>query len=93
VNANAASGTISQGARVAMLTVLILTQVAAGAAGYYLGRSQVSPVAELPVVDTVYLDTVYVLDEHGGVWRACVRVQQAVPQSIIETFMRLCSNP
>jgi hypothetical protein len=75
-----------------MLTVLIVTQVATGAVGYYLGRSQVSPVAELPVVDTVYLDTVYILDEHGGVWRAC-RVQQAVPQSIIETFMRLCSNP
>ena len=85
------TGTVARLARVAMLTVLIgLTPVATGAVGYYVGRSQVSPVAELPVVDTVYLDTVYVLDEHGGVWRECVRVQQAVPQSIIETFTRLC---
>ena len=80
------TGTVARLARVAMLTVLIgLTPVATGAVGYYVGRSQVSPVAELPVVDTVY-----VLDEHGGVWRECVRVQQAVPQSIIETFTRLC---
>jgi hypothetical protein len=87
------TGTVARLARVAMLTGLIVTPLATGAVGYYLGRSQVSPVAELPVVDTVWLGTVYVLDEHGGVWRECVRVQQAVPQSIIETFTRLCSNP
>ena len=33
-------------ARVAMLTVLIVMLVATGAVGYYLGWSQVSPVAE-----------------------------------------------
>src|SRR5688500_17431892 len=40
-------GTVARVARVAMLTVLIgLTPVATGAVGYYVGRSQVSPVAE-----------------------------------------------
>jgi hypothetical protein len=40
------AGTVARLARVAMLTGLIVTPVAAGAAGYYLGRSQVSPVVE-----------------------------------------------
>jgi len=41
------TGTVARLARVAMLTVLIgLTPVATGAVGYYVGRSQVSPVAE-----------------------------------------------
>jgi hypothetical protein len=41
------AGTVARLARVAMLTVLIgLTPVATGAVGYYLGRSQVSPVVE-----------------------------------------------
>jgi hypothetical protein len=41
------TGTVARLARVAMLTVLIgLTPVATGAVGYYLGRSQGSPVAE-----------------------------------------------
>jgi hypothetical protein len=41
------SGTVARLARVAMLTVLIgLTPVATGAVGYYLGRSQGTPVAE-----------------------------------------------
>jgi hypothetical protein len=41
-----ATGIVAGLARVAMLTVLIVTPVATGAVGYYLGRSQVSPVAE-----------------------------------------------
>jgi hypothetical protein len=40
------TGIVAGLARVAMLTVLIVTPVATGAVGYYLGRSQVSPVAE-----------------------------------------------
>ena len=40
------TGTVARLARVAMLTALIVTPVATGAVGYYLGRSQVSPVAE-----------------------------------------------
>jgi hypothetical protein len=41
------TGTVARLARVAMLTVLIgLTPVATGAVGYYIGRSQGSPVAE-----------------------------------------------
>jgi hypothetical protein len=40
------TGTVARLARVAMLTVLIVTPFATGAVGYYLGRSQVSPVAE-----------------------------------------------
>jgi hypothetical protein len=40
------TGTVARLARVAMLIVLIVTPVATGAVGYYLGRSQVSPVAE-----------------------------------------------
>lgn len=38
------TGIVAGLARVAMLTVLIGTPVATGAVGYYLGRSQVSPV-------------------------------------------------
>ena len=41
-----ATGTVARLARVAMLTALILTPVATGAVGYYLGRSQGTPVAE-----------------------------------------------
>ena len=40
------TATVARLARVAMLTVLIVTPVATGAIGYYLGRSQISPVAE-----------------------------------------------
>jgi len=40
------TGTVARLARVAMLTALIVTPLATGAVGYYLGRSQVSPVAE-----------------------------------------------
>jgi hypothetical protein len=40
------TGTVARLARGAMLTVLIVTPVATGAVGYYLGRSQGSPVAE-----------------------------------------------
>src|SRR5437879_3127582 len=74
------TGTVAQLARVAMLTVLIATPVvAAGAVGYHLGRSQVSPVAEpLP-----RMADVYVWDERGGVWRPCTN----------GTFMHFCSNP
>jgi hypothetical protein len=51
------TGIVAGLARVAMLTVLIGTPVATGAVGYYVGRSQVSPVAEpgpfrLPAVYT-----------------------------------------
>ena len=41
-----ATGTVARLARVAVLTALILTPVATGAVGYYLGRSQGTPVAE-----------------------------------------------
>lgn len=40
------TGIVAGIARVAMLAILIVTPLATGAAGYYLGRSQVSPVAE-----------------------------------------------
>jgi hypothetical protein len=40
------TGIVAGLARVAMLTFLIVTPVATGAVGYYVGRSQVSPVAE-----------------------------------------------
>ena len=74
------TGTVARLARVAMLTVLIgLTPVATGAVGYYVGRSQVSPVAEpLP-----RMADVYVWDERGGVWRPCTN----------GTFVHFCSNP
>src|SRR5207253_6150725 len=51
------SGTVARLARVAMLTALIaMPAVAAGGVGYYLGRSQVSPVAEpLPRMGDVYV--------------------------------------
>jgi hypothetical protein len=51
------TGIVAGLARVAMLTVLIATPVATGAVGYYLGRSQVSPVAEpgpFPLRGSVY---------------------------------------
>lgn len=52
-----ATGIVAGLARVAMLTVLIGTPVATGLVGYYLGRSQVSPVAEpapFPLRGSVY---------------------------------------
>jgi len=75
-----ATGTVARLARVAMLAALIATPVVAvGAVGYYLGRSQGSPVAEpLPRVEAVY-----VLDERAGVWRPCTN----------GTFWHFCSNP
>jgi len=74
-----ATGTVARLARVAMLTALILTPVATGAVGYYLGRSQGSPVAE----PRPRVEAVYVLDERAGVWRPCTN----------GTFWHFCSNP
>ena len=74
------TGTLARLARVAMLTALIATPVvAAGGVGYYLGRSQGTPVAEpLPRMEGVYL-----YDGRGGVWRPCTN----------GTFVHFCSNP
>ena len=74
-----ATGTVARLVRVAMLTALILTPVATGAVGYYLGRSQGSPVAE----PRPRVEAVYVLDERAGVWRPCTN----------GTFWHFCSNP
>jgi hypothetical protein len=75
------SGTVARLARVAMLTVLIgLTPVATGAVGYYVGRSQVSPVAE-PLFPVRMVDT-FVLTSDGA-WRKCAS----------DTFVVFCSNP
>jgi len=74
-----ATGTVARLARVAVLTALILTPVATGAVGYYLGRSQGSPVAE----PRPRVEAVYVLDERAGVWRPCTN----------GTFWHFCSNP
>ena len=74
------AGTVARLVRVAMLTALIATPVAAaGGVGYYLGRSQGTPVAEpLPRMEGVYL-----YDGRGGVWRPCTN----------GTFVHFCSNP
>jgi hypothetical protein len=51
------TGIVAGLARVAVLTVLIVTPVATGAVGYYLGRSQVGPVAEpgpFPLLGSMY---------------------------------------
>ena len=58
------TGTVARLARVAMLTVLIgLIPVATGAVGYYLGRSQGSPVAEPASIAQFCL--------RGGSWTPC----------------------
>jgi hypothetical protein len=60
-------------ARVAMLTVLIVTSVATGAVGYHLGRSQIGPVAEPAVFPaaTVAIFHLRVGADGLAYWAAC----------------------
>jgi hypothetical protein len=72
------TGTVARLARVAMLTVLIVTPVATGAVGYYLGRSQVSPVAE-PALFPESTFAIFSLSTDGTRWT------RAIPERICGT--------